>query len=162
MSSIVFNLNNYRQVVDLADNIAYSNSRVVGRMNIHQTINFLIYHIQVALGEILVKSRPGIWNRIINKPIDIYWHYTGRCNRIIEEKFIAKEFLPSSFTTDRNTLVMKLRKFIMQPDDMGQSHHPLYGHLSKEEYVLLILRMIDFYLKPFASGEVDGNEVNNE
>jgi hypothetical protein len=153
MSSITVNLISYRKIVDLVDGLSRSDYNTSGRMNVHQAINFLIYHIQVALGEIEVKSKPRLWDRTVGKHMHLYWRYSGAHNSTIERKFTGKEFISSGFATDKSILLAKLKKYIMQPEESGQHCHPVYGYLAKEEYVLLILRMIDFYLKPFSPAE---------
>lgn len=149
MSSVTLHADTFRMITDQIDGLSYSQFRPSHQMSIHQTVNFLIYHLQVALGEVMLsKARPYFWG-FIRKQIGLHWRYSGTPDKHSEARFANLEYPASQFQTDKNTLIAKLRKFIMHENGHERYRHPVYGVLEKDEYALLIIRMIDFYLQPF-------------
>jgi hypothetical protein len=139
----------YDELVVRVMSIGYSSFEAPTNLNAHQTINLIIYQLQLILGEVTYENNSGYWSRLLKKFRDLYWSYKGITFNKVYLDVRSKSADPPSFPRDKKILIDKLTKLFIHPEDEKLSNHCEYGRLSKDQSLLLIFRIIDYYLKPF-------------
>lgn len=139
----------YKELVVRVTSIGYTSFEAATKLNIHQTINLIIYQLQLILGEVPCPVTPGHPGRWLKKYRDLYWSFNGIEYDKLNFDFTSESLGVLSFHRDKKILVDKLRKLMLHPKNKNLVDHFQYGPLSKEESIILIFRMIDYYIKPF-------------
>lgn len=148
MPKINLDLKTYNQLIHRIEDTAYIESYSKGNMNAHQTINFLIYKIQLALGEIDSSKTSNPFLYLIYELIDSIKKSFGYRVKDARLTFKSKTFDPSDFDRDKSLLVAKFKKFMIQSSALEKPYLK-YGFGTKEEYIMHNIQMIDTYLLPF-------------
>jgi hypothetical protein len=68
----------------------------------------------------------------------------------------AREFLPGKgmtepvdFSTDKQSLLLLIHRFVNSPENLKFKNHPLFGELSRQDVGRLYWRHIDHHLRQF-------------
>jgi hypothetical protein len=124
--------------------------RAWGRMTAHEALCHLTDSFHVGLGERPFSSADTWLNRTVIKYVALHtslaWPKGMQTRPEVDPRIGGTR--PSEFERDRATLVALLQRFAS--GDAGHGRHPIFGPLTREEWLVWGYRHTDHHLRQFA------------
>jgi Protein of unknown function (DUF1569) len=124
--------------------------RAWGKMTPHEALCHLTDSFRVALGERQASSAETWWNRTVIKYFALHtnlpWPKGVPTRPEVDQKVGGTR--PVDFACDRDDVVALMRR--MTAPDATYSPHPIFGPLTREEWLIWGYRHVDHHLRQFA------------
>ncbi|HAP70681.1 MAG TPA: hypothetical protein DCR04_13320 [Flavobacteriales bacterium] len=135
----------YEYVLTRLNALKGSQTRLWGTMTVGQMLQHCRRQVEMALGEIPTKPmfpRPIQWLSKITFGYYIPWSK----NLVTAPEMVAKDDV--AFDAEHEQLISIISKF-MESDEFHP--HPIFGHLTKEDWGLIIYKHLDHHLRQFGT-----------
>lgn len=138
------------QIVERLEKLHEKRPRAWGRMSAHEMLCHLADSFEGVMGERTISPVDTWWNRTIVKYIALHTTLAwpkGLKTRPEVDPFAAGT-KPSDFQRDRDKVIALLRRFAS--GEARYSRHPIFGPLTREEWLVWGYRHTDHHLRQFA------------
>ena len=138
------------EIVARLEKLHEKRPRAWGRMSAHEMLCHLADSLEGVMGERTISSVETWWNRTIVKYIALHTTLAwprGLKTRPEVDPFVAGT-KPTDFARDRAKVIALLRRFASAEARYGK--HPIFGPLTREEWLVWGYRHTDHHLRQFA------------
>jgi hypothetical protein len=149
----ILNEKDRKEVLQRIQNISMESSRLWGKMNANEMLCHSADQIRLALGE---KSSLFVGNAFLTTFFKtlVLWGVPapkGKVETVKELKQGAEGTPVTSFSSDKESLIDSIEKFVTKTPDNMNVVHPAFGNLSYKQWGRLIYIHLDHHLKQFSS-----------
>jgi hypothetical protein len=136
-----------REVVERIGQLTPERKPEWGRMSSHQMVGHLIRSVQMATGELHVKSKstPLGWPGV--RQLVVYYLPFPKNVPTAPELLVATT--PNAFSADLSDLRETINRMVARGQDARWPEHPAFGPLTGDAWGVLVYRHMDHHLRQF-------------